>query len=239
MINIIKGVFYCFSCIADINVIVSLVYDTPLEKNVVILTVICNVVMISLFSSLLLKQWKIRKKGNIHIGDIDLTVIGQKNITRKKIRTMQADTVEYLFEFSQNGFDAYINFKGKVVKPIGSVKGISLNFSGDSNQIFENIDAYGYDLMRDPQKQSKIKGLLLERGGLNKEVFFKFHPPLKKNKRFEYMFHYRWNNCVNPDKDYIAAIPPFKNIYPKVLSLSVVLRIKELVVLKHIVSIIM
>ena len=64
-------------------------------------------------------------------------------------------------------------------------------------------------------------GKSIKKNGLNKEVSFKFHHPLKRNERFDYIFHYRWDNCVNSDKDYIAAIPPFSNIAPKELFLEV------------------
>lgn len=101
-----------------------------------------------------------------------------------------------------------------------------MNFSGDSNQTFESIDAYAYDLINDQQKNYKIRGKSIKKNGLNKEVFFKFQHPLKRNEKFDYIFHYRWNNCVNPDKDYIAAIPPFKDINPKELYLDVIFKDK-------------
>lgn len=69
-------------------------------------------------------------------------------------------------------------------------------------------------------------GKFAERGGLNKEVYFKFRYPMKKNERFDYLFHYRWNDCLNPQKDYIAAIPAFKHINPNELCLKVVFKDK-------------
>lgn len=113
-----------------------------------------------------------------------------------------------------------------------------MNFSGDSNQTFESIDAYAYDLINDQQKNYKIRGKSIKKNGLNKEVFFKFQHPLKRNEKFDYIFHYRWNNCVNPDKDYIAAIPPFKDINQKNYIWMLFLKIKSFVILRHIVSII-
>lgn len=222
MKKIFTAIMSLISCILNIYSFALLVYNIEFGETVLLFAIISNIVLISLFCGLIMEVYKIKKLGNICIDDIDLTVISQKNLIRKKIRTLQVNTVQYTYKFSKGGFEAYIRFRGEVTKKIGSVKGISLNFSGDSNQTFKNIDAYAYDLIYDSQKKNKIGGKITKRGGLNKEVFFKFQHPLRKNERFDYIFHYKWDNCVNPDKDYIAAIPPFKNIYPKELYLDVI-----------------
>ena len=224
MKKIFTGIMFIVSCVLDTYTLTLLIHDIELDDVIVLLAIISNIILVSFALGLVIEMQRIKKIGNICIDDIDLTVISQKNITRKKIKTLQVNTVHYTYEFSKNGFEAYIRFKGDVVKKIGTVKGIALNFSGDSNQTFENIDAYAYDLICDPQKEYKIIGKSLSRGGLNKEVFFKFQHPLKRNERFDYIFHYRWDNCVNPDKDYIAAIPPFKSINPRELTLDVIFK---------------
>lgn len=224
--KIFSGIVFIISCVLDTYTLTLLIHDIQFDEVIIFLAVISNITLISLSFGLITEVQKIKKIGNICIDNIDLTVISQKNLTRKRISTLQANIVHYTYEFSKKGFDAYIRFKGKVIKEIGSVKGISLNFSGDSNQTFENIDAFAYDLICDPLKEYKIRGKSIKMGGLNKEVFFKFQHPLRKNERFDFVFHYRWDNCVNPDKDYIAAVPPFKNINPKELLLDVIFKDK-------------
>ena len=226
MKKIFTGIMFVISCVLDTYTLILLIHDIQFDEVIICLAIISNIILISLSFGLIIEVQKIKKIGNICIDDIDLTVISQKNITRKSIGALKADIVHYTYEFSQNGFDAYIRFKGEVVKKIGSVKGINLNFSGDSNQTFENIDAFAYDLICDPLKEHKIRGKSIKIGGLNKEVFFKFQHPLRKNERFDFVFHYRWDNCVNSDKDYIAAVPPFKNINPKELLLDVIFKDK-------------
>lgn len=225
--KVFTGIMFFVSCVLDTYTLTLLIRDIQFDEVVILFAIISTVTLISLCFGLASEMYKIKKLGNICIDDIDLTVISQKNITRKKIGTLRVNTIQYRYEFSENGFDAYIRFKGEVVKKFGTVKGISLNFSGDSNQTFKHIDAYAYDLIYDPQKKYKIMGKSGENGGLNKEVFFKFQYPLRKNERFDYLFHYRWDNCVNPDKDYIAAIPPFKNINPRELFLEVIFKDKR------------
>ena len=187
--KVFTGIMFLVSCVLDTYTLTLLISDIQLDEVIILLAIISNITLISLSLGLIIEMHRIKRIGNICIEDIDLTVISQKNLTRKKIRTLQANTVHYTYEFSQKGFDAYIRFKGEATKKIGSVKGISLNFSGDSNQTFENIDAYAYDLICDQQKDHKIRGKSIKKGGLNKEVFFKFQHPLKKNERFDYVFH--------------------------------------------------
>lgn len=220
-------IIFLISCIVDIYGFVLLINNFKFDVFFLLVATVSNIILISLFGGLVFEIYMLKKSGNIYIDDIDLTVINQKNLTRKKITDLEVNIVNYTYEFDQNGFDAYIRFKGKVVKYLGSVKGISLNFSGDSNQAYDNIEAYAYDLLYDPNKKNKINGKVNKQGGLNVEVFFKFQHPLKRNEQFDYVFHYRWNNCVNINKDYIAAIPPFKNIDPRTLDLKVIFKDKK------------
>ena len=212
---------FIIASIVDLYSFVAMIND--LEENAVVLFIMVtsNIILLCLVISLIRDKLRIKKLGNITIDEIELTVISQKNLNRKQIKGFQVDTVKYKYEFSNNGFDAYFTFGGIVTKRIGKINGITLNFSGDSNQTINDIDAYAYDLISDPDKTKKINGTVNDKNGLNKGVFFKFLEPLKKNNVFLYTFHYRWNNCVNPDKDYIAAIPPFKHINPNVFTLEV------------------
>jgi len=59
---------------------------------------------------------KIKKIGNICIDDIDLTVIGQKNITRKKINTLRANTVQYTYDFLKMASMLILDLKEKLLR---------------------------------------------------------------------------------------------------------------------------
>lgn len=221
------GVIFIISCIVDIYTFIGMLNELTISDTLKCLLYILNISLLISCVFLILEMRKVRLLGNISIDDIDLTVISQKNIKRKKINIFMVDGIEYKYVFFNNGFDAYIRFKGRVKKRIGKVKGIALNFSGDSNQTNDSIDAYAYDMISDANKKNKIKGKIAKRSGLNKEVFFRFKHPMKHNEKFDYIFHYRWNDCLNPQKDYIAMIPPFKYINPNVIDLKVVFEDKK------------
>lgn len=221
MKKIFTTIIFLITLVLDVCSIMLNIYDLKLDKVVFAFILLGNIVSVSLCVLLVLELYKRKKMGTITIDGIDLTVIGQKNLSRKKIKTLEVNHIEYEYIFSKNGFDAYIRYKGSVIKKWGTVNGININFSGDSNQRIDDIDAYAYDLIYDREQKYKIDVKSVQRDGLNKEVFFKFNHPLKRNEKFDYLFHYRWNNCVNSDKDYIAAIPPFENINPREIFLKV------------------
>lgn len=220
MLKFFKSWGWIVSIIADLITILS-IQDKTINPNMYFVLLIINVPLVIVILNLCLKMNAQKNKGNIIVDGIVLTVISQKNITRSKNKDFEVSRIEYNYEFSDMGFDSYIRFAGKVKKIFGSVKGIYINCSGDSNQSFENIQAFAYNLSSDPNQRNKIYAESNMKEGLNKDVFFKFDHPLKKNERFDYLFHYRWDNCVNPKKDYIAAIPPFDTINPNTLSLNV------------------
>lgn len=222
MKKIVATLLTIISAIGDIYA-----FATIIDEGLVINTAhICIIIIVNLFTFgfaglLVYKSLRLKFQGNLKIEGINLNVISQKNLTRKKIKNLSVDKIIYDYSFFNNGFDAFIRFSGKCRKKCGSVKSISLNFSGDANQTFDSIDAFAYDLINDPYKKEKIIAVSGDGSGLNKEVIFNFTKPLKKDEKFDYMFHFKWKNCVNPDKDYIAAIPPFKYCHTNCLELNV------------------
>lgn len=219
-------IMFIISCVVDVYGLVLMINQIKIDKVFLSVAIISNLLLVCLVILLVIDRLNYKRLGNISVDNIDLTVISQKNLNRKKIKGFEINTVEYKYVFSNNGFDAYFTFGGTVNKKIGKIKGIALNFSGDSNQTINDLNAYAYDLLSDPNKTKRIFGTVNPKNGLNKEVFFKFQHSLKKNERFKYVYHYRWNNCVNSDKDYIAAIPPFNNINPNVLIFEAVFKDK-------------
>lgn len=222
MKKIITTLLAIISAIGDIYAFATIIDEGLTIKTIhIFVIIIVNLFTFGLAGTLIYSSLKLKFQGNLKIEDIDLNVISQKNLTRKKIKNLSVDKIIYNYSFLNNGFDALIRFSGKCRKKYGFVKSISLNFSGDANQTFENIDAFAYDLINDSYKKEKIIAFNSDSSGLNKEVTFNFTKPLKKDERFDYIFHFKWENCVNPDKDYIAAIPPFKYCDTNCLELNV------------------
>lgn len=219
--TIFWGIFTFIGFFMDFYTFILLLSEKKVEKLFIIIVLAVNFLICSLAVAAFIKFVSAKKKSIIMIENIELTTIGHKNLTRKKNTDALITDMKYAFYVENGGFDLYITFTGEIRRTFGSVRGIELNFSGDSNTGLEQIDAYAFDLLNDPQQQHKIYPELIGGDGLNKRMLFKFINELKKNEKFSFIYHYKWANCVNEHKDYVAAIPPFKYRSTKTLPITI------------------
>lgn len=110
------GIMFIVSCVLDTYTLTLLIHDIQFNEIIILLTVIGNITLVSLSLGLIVEMQKIKKIGNICIDDIDLTVIGQKNITRKKINTLRANTVQYTYDFLKMASMLILDLKEKLLR---------------------------------------------------------------------------------------------------------------------------
>ena len=110
------GIMFIVSCVLDTYTLTLLIHDIQFNEIIILLTVIGNITLVSLSLGLIVEMQKLKKIGNICIDDIDLTVIGQKNITRKKINTLRANTVQYTYDFLKMASMLILDLKEKLLR---------------------------------------------------------------------------------------------------------------------------
>lgn len=85
----------------------------------------------------------------------------------------------------------------------------TLTFSLDSENPFDELDCYAFDLRQDPDRCHPIRPLLIGGGGISKKVAVPFLKPLAAQDPFSVVLHCNLPGCLAPGVQYYTATLSF------------------------------
>lgn len=140
---------------------------------------------------------------SIEIEGTSIDTANAANLRRRVNRTLTIQTAEQTVTIDGPDLDMIWRYAGYCRAP----RETALEFSVDSSSgiPFSELDCYGYDLKRDPDKKFKIQPLLIGPDGISKKIAVPFLDPLTAYEPFDIMLHSRLPGIYSPGIGYYTC----------------------------------
>ncbi len=142
---------------------------------------------------------------SLKVEDLNITSLNIGNINRLTNHTLDFTEIEHTYTVRDGDLDILQRCKGKVCKPDFENE-IMFSICGDSNMSVEKADMWGFDLINDHNRSTKILPRIVENDGISKLVALPLLKPTELNQLFEAEFFSTIESCILSTKDYISAV---------------------------------
>ena len=138
---------------------------------------------------------------------IDSLFIEQQQ--RKRTDTLLLKSARHKAIINENNLSLECQYRGICIDKEGESQYL-MNIHGDNFVSFNLLNCYGYDLMNDDLRKTKIPAILKSSDGLSKKIAIPFNKRLKQFDEFSLEVHYTWPGCMHFGQDYYVSALSFK-----------------------------
>jgi hypothetical protein len=144
---------------------------------------------------------------SVEIEGISIDSINAANLRRRTNRSLTIQSVEQLVQIDGGDLDMIWRYAGFC----RAERETAMEFSVDSeNSVpFSELDCYGYDLKRDPEKRCKIEPILIGPDSISKKIAVPFLEPIRADQPFDIMLHCRLPETYKPGLGYYTSTLSF------------------------------
>lgn len=139
---------------------------------------------------------------------VELLLLEEEN--RTQMSSVCLHEAMHKVEIKDKDMSVLWTYKGVCVAKEGESY-FHFNIGGESPCSFEELNCYGFDLNRDPNRTEPIIPILKSADGLCKKVVLPFKKRLKQFDTFSIEFSYTWPNCMKYGKDFYISSLSFQN----------------------------
>lgn len=149
------------------------------------------------------RQSRRLKAAAIEIEGISIDAVNAANVRRRVNRSLTIQSAEQHVTIDGADLDMVWRYAGYC----HAERETMLEFSVDSSTSipFDQLDCYAFDLRRDPDRQHRIKPLLVGPDGISKKIAVPFLEPIGNNEPFDIALHCRLPGVYPPQLGYYTS----------------------------------
>jgi len=192
---------------AWVSILSSIAAILGLIESHTILTVVGASVTGLAFASLLAlrRSHRVLRASGIKIEGLNIDSLNVANLRRRVNRSLVVQHAYHLARIEGSDLSVSWHYSGFC----RSKRETSFVFSLDSENPYEAIDCYAFDLQQDPDRHHPIRPLLLDGAGISKKVAVPFLKPLTAQDPFSVLLHCNLPGCLTPGVQYYTATLSF------------------------------
>lgn len=144
---------------------------------------------------------------SVEIEGISIDSFNAANLRRRVNRSLMIQVVDHMATIDGADLELTWRYAGYC----RAERETAMEFSVDSGNAvpFSQLDCFGYDLKRDPEKKHKIQPVLIGPSGISKKLAVPFLEPLPAQQPFDIMLHCRLPGTYKPGIGYYTSTLSF------------------------------